>query len=609
MTKRHLPTLYSEAGTTLELYNFGGYDPHPDGAPGRFVQMQNLTSASYPLMRAGCSWRHGLPVGDTPLAPRNYYKICAFHDKLITLEYLPSGDTKVRYDGDEVGYIFGEQVNTIIARGDMAYFFPAGYLFDRTDLTFKSLTSYWDNDIGGSAATEVTYSLCDSEGVDYEYFAADVFDFLPDYKYWLETGKTPYVLQEYNYKLGVYVPVKETYIKITKDKNKNPADFADMFDPGDTVEITDCDNPALNKRSNVIKAVGRDYIVVPGMTNNKATQHTQLSIKTHIPRMKYVLLHKNRFWGVCAEGREIMASSLGNPRSWYDYSNTAYGSYAASVGDGGEFIGGVSYNGNIWFFKPDKVYRVLESNYPAVAIYEMPLPGAYQDSMTVIDNVLYYKSPRGIYAFDGYKATPIQSNLPKEYLQDPDPQGGGCGGKYYLSLRQAREQGSSCALFVYDISRQVWHKESLGLDGEGNGYFPLSFTGIQDKLYFVRYPGALRPIEYIDPFATSITDDHRLQLSPVWQSITGDFLSKSATPIYIREISVVYQGTLQADIKYDSDGEFVPLGEAPYSSVKTCRRFLPLPRRCRHFALRFFGNRDCTLYSVTVKAAKGGDRT
>jgi hypothetical protein len=78
-----------------------------------------------------------------------------------------------------------------------------------------------------------------------------------------------------------------------------------------------------------------------------------------------------------------------------------------------------------------------------------------EGSLVLLDGVVLYKSPAGVFADDGSGPVEIGQALGTERYRQA--QGGAGDRKYYLSMLDGEGQGH---LFVYDLSRQLWHRES-----------------------------------------------------------------------------------------------------------------------------------------------------
>ncbi len=178
------------------------------------------------------------------------------------------------------------------------------------------------------------------------------------------------------------------------------------------------------------------------------------------PVLDYVCVHENRLWG-CHFGtqvnsfesvNEIYCSELGDFRKW-GTGTAADKAWTASVGAFGKWTGCISHRGYVLFFKEDKILRVSgtkPANFQYAEISANGLQAGCERSMAVIDEVLYYKSRNGVYAYDGALPERISDKLGAVQFARTAA-AGGLYGKYFICL--------DGVLYVYDTANGLWHKE------------------------------------------------------------------------------------------------------------------------------------------------------
>ena len=193
------------------------------------------------------------------------------------------------------------------------------------------------------------------------------------------------------------------------------------------------------------------------------------------PVLDYVCVHENRLWG-CHFGtqvnsfesvNEIYCSELGDFRKW-GTGTAADKAWTASVGAFGKWTGCISHRGYVLFFKEDKILRVSgtkPANFQYAEISANGLQAGCERSMAVIDEVLYYKSRNGVYAYDGALPERISDKLGAVQFARTAA-AGGLYGKYFICL--------DGVLYVYDTANGLWHKEDASA-----------------VRFFARYGGAL----------------------------------------------------------------------------------------------------------------------
>lgn len=449
----------SASNKTVEMISeFKGYNRNYVIKDNEFADMQNCVSNCYPVLSSGCSWRNDIVLSG------NIEKIYAdkTNNKLMIICATDIGH-KVIYDGQDIG-IVNRPTNTVVMIGSKICMFPAAFEYDTITGKLTDYNLSWYNIDGTGQACTSNWTLCDKDGNNITYI---VGTYPPTYEggYWLDTSKKPYKLKCFGYDTYTYTEVSPTYVKFTKhEQSPNlPA-----YNIGDSINISGSVIESLNKKSNIITAISDTYFVVEGMLEEITEQNRLMTISRAIPTMDIVVEKGNRLWGCSRDGREIYACKLGDPSVWYDYSGISTDSYAATIGNGGPFTGAVSFNGYIWFFKQDRVYKVYDSNFPAVQIIEMPIEGVAagnQNSLVVIDGVLYYKSETAIMAFTGDNVYRISDAFGEDFKKYNYGEAGELDGKYYINLKDTTvsDESKAYTTFVYDTRRNVWHKEDIGI--------------------------------------------------------------------------------------------------------------------------------------------------
>ena len=452
---------------TVEMISeFKGYNRRYVIGDNEFADMQNCVSDYYPVFSSGCSWG-AMGLGYGSVTNDKYTKLFAdkTNNKLMTICQSETGN-KIIYDGSDKGTIYGA-INSIVMIGSKICFFPAAWAYDTINDTLIDYKIWWNNTDDAGNLLGGNWSLCDKDGNDITYRTEWVApEDTHDGDYWLDTSTNPYTLKRISHDTYTYSEVSPTYVKFTKNEN---SPNIPNFKIGDTIQIVGSVIDDLNKNSNIITAISDDYFVVEGMIGGITEQVMLMYVSRAIPEMDIVIEKGNRLWGCSIDGREIYACKLGDPSVWYDYSGLSTDSYAATIGSGGPFTGAVVFNGYIWFFKRDRVYKIYDSNFPAVQIIEMPIEGVApgnENSLVVIDGVLYYKSETAIMAFTGESVYRISDAFGDEFKKYNYGEAGELDGKYYINLKDTTisDPLNAYTTFVYDTRRKMWHKEDIGIE-------------------------------------------------------------------------------------------------------------------------------------------------
>ncbi len=242
--------------------------------------------------------------------------------------------------------------------------------------------------------------------------------------------------------------------------------LSDYFKAGDVVTISGCmtypenNIPAPSNDTDkrlYITNVTDDTITFDSAVFTAGSEAGAVTVTKLVPDFSFICAHKNRLWGV--QDQTIYASALGDPSTFFDYSNLSTDSYAAPVDTKGEFTGCCSYSDDLIFFKEDMLYRVV-GNYPSeygYAKYNLPglQAGSYK-SLQIINEVLYYKAKTGIYAYTG--GTPQLISYQLGLNIHSNAVAGTDGIKYYVSMLDA---DGLWGLYVYDTLHGGWLREDV----------------------------------------------------------------------------------------------------------------------------------------------------
>ena len=386
----------------------------------------------------------------------------------------------------------------------------------------------------------------------------------------------------------------------------------------------------IEKGSESVNGTARDYIIISGYiiheSSNKAYLNAsdfeirsnlfpkyqsetgiELTLTRKIPDISFACECQNRIWACSKNGNEIYASALGNPYNFYDFSGLTTDSYAVNVGSNGEFTACVSFLGRPMFFKEDSLH-IISGSYPSNGgeldglSYSVLTSASFKGvekgserSLAVIDNILYYKAPCGIVAFDGTNTTVISSDLGDAKYKNAVA--GARGNKYYVSMQ---DESGSYNLFVYDTRLGIWSREDCT--------HALKFINVQSELLY---------IDAEDLSVKSVSDSDVLHLSDYeregafdWECETENIGFSYPDSKYISRIrlrlSLDENANASVFIQYDSDGIWHRKGEISRSGIKN--HLLPIvPVRCDHMRIKITGSGDVKIISISKVLEEGGD--
>lgn len=537
-----------------------------------------------------------------------YVYDCALQEQIPTIRGMLVKDNKLAYfikqnlyyDGevyDFSDYIGTDDMSTnvqLITMGAYIYIFPLNLYINTQDTDDMGRLDAVMEDTG-----EVTYTLCRADGTGYDATASATEPEDPSNgDYWLDTTQTGlYVWSEYN---KSWNPVLTTYIAITFP-NADPSDY---FAEGDAVYLNTKYEDINN--GSVIQAVGEDYIVVTGIMDSSTDTETftgKIKVERRVPKFDYACVSQNRMWacykGEDANGKvlnEIYASKLGDPKNWYCYEGSSSDSYAVSLGDDGDFTGAVSYQGMPTFFKENKIYKIYGS-YPAqYQLYAEDQRGVQKGSersLAICGDYLIYKSISDVCIYDGSRPTTISEPLGIEIYKDAVA--GSTLNKYYLSVI---DQENNSHLFVYDLNRNMWHRE--------------------DDLRILSFAynnfGKLYGVSKLKVYSFGVTgDDFELTKETAethidWYVESGIIGLTFTTHNYVNEMTIRakigYDAMLRVLVSYD-DNDFEELRVIEGRGKLESYNFAIRSDRADHYRIRIEGRNDVLVYSIATKLEEG----
>lgn len=562
-----MPTLRRLWTSRRTVDAFGGLNRSPRTGEGEFAQMENLSSDFYPVL-APCPPREQLDItGVTSLGAgqRLFYTQgteLVLGDRRIDLGLSPDGNKILVKMGAYVVVFPDKKYASTLENGD------CGSLEARFEAANAVLTP------------------CTLEGADR----------IPDYiqsaeplspengTLWLDTAASPAVLKEWSAASNLWAAVETAYVRIEA--------------PGIGVPFRQYDGVTLSGAealdgANVIWQAGNDFAVVSGVLEGQKHMRGLVLSRT-VPEMDYVIECGNRLWG-CRAGtdrlgnpvNEIYASKLGDFRNWNCFMGLSTDSYAVTVGTQGPFTGAITYLGNPLFFKEDCLYKIYGSYPAAFHVQSTACRGVAQgggESLAIVGETLFYKSPMGVCAYDGSLPAEVGRNLGFDPLEGGV--GAGFGGKYFLSLQ---EHTGTDALYVYDKLLGQWHRET--------GFGARQMVSHAGKLYGLDKNGGLWLLR-----------GGKSRARVKWMARTGRISGWDGKRMVLKSLELqlllANRARMDISVRYDDRGAWERIGTLTGSD----RRFLlPIrPKPCSHLELLLEGEGDIRLLSLTRVLRQGG---
>ncbi len=566
------------------IQKFLGYDRGSRPAEGAFSQMENLSGAQFPTL--------------SPRKPRGLVARLQAPQGLSGKNGLAYVDgSRLYYQGLEIhGLTLSEEAamcpKTLISMGAYVVIFPDKVYFNTADLSdFGSL----DNERALTCTPEsgIHCTLCRADGTEYE---SCILSELPPENptagaLWLDCSAVPHALKVYSGETGLWVDVPTTYVRL------EGANIGAGFSQFDGVTISGLGEESLNGAA-ILQDAGTDHIVIPGIIDQSFTQSAgTVTVSRKAPDMDFVTECANRLWGCkygLAEGKtvnEIYACALGDFKNWHKYQGLSTDSYAASRGSHGPWTGAITHLGCPVFFKENAIEKVYPSTGGGHQIVTTNCRGVEQGShksLSLVGEVLYYKSPTDICAYDG--SLPVSVSRPLGELLGHDAVAGSVGSLYYISLA---DSGGGNRLLVYDAARNLWHGE--------DDLRALDFCRVGNSLYCLEEGGRLWCLD-----GTEGEPEGQI----FWFAQTGPMGIDRVDEKIISRLSLRLElesgSDLDIFVRYDGEGSWIHganlRGRGLGSQVVSL-----LPRRCNHFALRLKGRGVCRLYSIAMILEDGSD--
>ena len=591
------PTLNPGNSTREMTDEFRGYNHNLRIGSGELYDEMNLSSDRYPVLSP--RKQRGLfymTEGDRITGLIEKDTLCA------------ASGTNFIIDGYPVDIGLNDEPKQLVSMGAYVIILPDKKYINTADLTdFGEIEAYIETQ------GPVTFSLAREDGTDYnaEYLQSSEPLEPDNATLWIDTSSVPHTLKQWSEASGMWVSIATTYVKISSPGIGAAFELYDGVDIGglsdveliDNVTGTPIDDPKDLQNlegSAVIWSKGDDYITIVGMLDVTRTITNQITISRTMPNMDFVIESNNRLWG-CRYGiaengdvvNELYASKLGDFKNWNCFMGISTDSYAVSLGSDGVFTGAITHLGYPLFFKERCLHKVYGSAPSSFQIQTTACRGVQKGcerSLAIVNEVLYYKAPHAVCAYDGSLPVEVSSALgDKEYR---DAVGCAHGNKYYVDM----DDGEEYYLFVYDTKRGIWHREDdLGF---------LYLCSCRDDLYGANDNTIISLLKG--------DDLEEKEDSVQWMAETGEIGISSPDMKYVSRINIrmsMAEGSrLDIFAEYDSNGDWFSVCDLYGTDLRSFS--IPVrPMRCDHMKLRFVGVGDARIYSITKTIEQGSDRS
>ena len=566
---------------------FKGYNHNLRIGDGEFFDMKNMTSDHYPILSPrGKRGVYASPANPTGMISKD--NLCYVNGSRFFINQYP------------VDMGLSNEPKQLISMGAYVIILPDKKWINtecwNKDGTFNVEKGTGNIDASYTSASDVTFTLCTIDGADYENVEQGDTEPSDKKNLWLDTSSKPTALKQYSKSAETWVQIATTYIRISCPG------IGASFNQYDGVTISgvkDEDLQDLNA-SMVIWAKDDDYIVVVGILDavtNQSVADGVISVERKMPSMDFVIESENRLWG-CKYGvanngevvNEIYASKLGDFKNWNCFMGVSTDSYAASCGTDGQFTGAITHMGYPLFFKETCVHKVY-GNYPAnFQIQTTACRGVQKGcdkSLAIVNETLFYKARNAVCAYDGSLPTEVSYALGNESYSEAV--GGSHGNKYYISMKDVDGENN---LFVYDISKGMWHKEDdLQAD---------HFCSCRGELYAISNG---KIITMLGSGTKDLADVH-------WFVETGEIGLSSPDAKYISRVTLRMSMDIGAEVGIYAQYDFSDEWECQCVLNGTSLRSFSIPirpKRCDHMKLRIEGVGVAKIYSITKTIEQGSE--
>lgn len=585
----HYPYLQEQPSSRRTVDVFRGLNRNERIGEGEFCDMQNLTSDYYPVLSP--SGKRGLVtfLHETVYITGGYY----VPDNGV---YFSCNEQADQGEADRGSLYFLDRGGSIhrlssdLSIGEKSFALMGRRLVVAPDMIAVDVDRRtgveYLNDIRTAESGTVNAYLCNRDGTPYQNVtvAADAPTNVGNMALWLDTSKYPRTLMQYTALTAEWTAIPTVYVKLNIPMNH-------QFNMGDGIKIEGLVDEATSLNgSHIVQNCTDGGIVIIGTLDEKFNQDcttNPVTISRTVPKMEYIVEAGNRLWGCNSEYNEIYGSKLGDYKNWNVFAGISTDSWVASVGTPGNFTGAINHGGYPVFYKQDSKHKIWPSSNGAHQLSSTPCNGVMSGcahSLAVYGNNVLYLSVNGVCLDDGSGPVVISQKLEPGHYQNG--RGTVHRDKYYLCIN------SDSSLFVYDLRKQLWHREESASSGfiisDGSSLFAAEGDVIWDMT------------------GSRGTLEGKVR----WSATTGDLMLSAPDHQYISRLtlrlSLEPESRLDIYARYDHEDRWVKLGTA--YGRKPGSFTLPVrPRRCDHLQLKLEGQGMGKIYSITQTLEKGSE--
>ncbi|MBO5370525.1 MAG: hypothetical protein J6B23_07630 [Clostridia bacterium] len=317
------------------------------------------------------------------------------------------------------------------------------------------------------------------------------------------------------------------------------------------------------------------------------------SVERTMPTLDRICAFNNRVWAIA--GNQIHTSKLGDASEWNDYSTDDFGTlpyacYTTASQTEGDFTAIVPYGNCIYAFKENVIHKIYGNSPDQYTLYTENFVGTGKKGDGCVQtciNGMIYASYDGIYRYSGDYPQKLS-----EKLEIPDNLICAASNEtsYYLLTG-----GSEKTIYVYDIKRDVWHKENAPSGSKfmccyGNKIY----LADENHVMCLNITDEKSEFERNIPWSFDIKFDDK------------DFEKKGFGQLSIR-YSLGKNASFTVQTLYDDQSRGAVCGsQFDEASDNSYRLNMPV-KRCNWFVLRFRGIGEFKLKSMNMKFYRGSE--
>ena len=519
---------YTNSPAQVRTINFLGYNVRPNIEDGQMRDMKNLSSDGYPNMTQRKMRR---VVEDKYTNPSN---LASRKEKLVVVD-----GTNLYYDGVKVGTVTAGE-KQIASINSKICIFPDKKYYDTVEQEFGSLDAKCEITTSGNVYIKVSSNALIISGATFSGFKAGDAVKIEGFTKKLANNLS-----------AILVSASDTMLEFAPDT------------------FTVLEDTTYNK------------------TDKNYKEDGDITITRTAPDLDFVMEYNNRLWG--CSGSTIYASKLGDPTNWNYFNGLSMDSYAVDVGSDGDFTGCAATPSHLVFFKDNvlhKLYGSKPSNYQTTDLKADGVQKGCENSLCLINGVLYYKSRNGVMAYDSGVPECVSYALGEESFREAAA--GTDGVKYYISMQKAHDE--TWHLFVFDPRNGMWHRE--------------------DETHAQQFTCCAGDLTYIDAktgkiMATSGGTDEKIH----WYAQLGEFIEYSEDKkIYSKiKVRMKLDAGASVTISVSTDSGAYQTVSTVYAQSERVAYIPIIPIRCDRFAIRLDGVGGCKVESIVREYTSGSE--